>query len=584
MNARTLVFTACYNERDNVGLIIDQIFAAAPDVHVLVVDDSSPDGTWDVVQERRARYPNLFGVRRPGKNGIGSAHKYALLYAIRHKYDVLLTMDADFSHQPSSIPDLLRAGGSNVFVTGSRYCEGGQCDYSGYRDLVSRAGNVAARALLNMPIKELTTYFRVFDIGSIKRLPLRRIDADGYSYGVQLIYYLRKMGVELREVPIHFIDRLHGSSKIPKLQILTSAFDLIKLSLTRPFVKRDLSPDHYVDDECVSCGDRALTMRHSGHLWDVDRLDAAAFRCTSVGTRSYPPVYVCLNCGLRQVPGSLIPDRLEDHYEEVVDEQYIAHGAARRRQFQRCLTQIAKWIPAKASILEVGAYCGYFMAEASSYGHNVDGVEPSRWAANYARDITGVNVISGFLKENREKLKPRYDAVVSWDVLEHVRDPVGFIRECGEVLETGGLLLFSTLDVTSWLPRLLGRRWPWLMDMHIQYFDARSIKHVLRRGGFELVDVERYTHYAWVSYMLERGSRVLPRWLQFAPVLLSRCVPRKMMVPVSFGDIKLYVARKVDCAAPKAMPMQPASMHWPTSTPKMGDMDRMHVHAVESTG
>ncbi len=584
MNARTLVFTACYNERDNIGLIIDQIFTHAPHVHVLVIDDSSPDGTWDVIQGRQALYPNLFGVRRPGKNGIGSAHKYALLYTIRHQYDFLLTMDADFSHQPSSIPALLQAAGPNVFVTGSRYCEGGRCDYSGYRDLVSRAGNVAARIMLNMPIKELTTYFRVFDIASIRQLPLRRIDADGYSYGVQLIYYLRKMGSELQEVPIHFIDRLHGSSKIPKLQILTSAFDLIKLSMTRPFVKRDLSPDQYVDDECVSCGDQALAMRHAGHLWDVKRLDAAAFRCTSVGTRSYPPVYVCLNCGLRQVPGSLIPDELENHYSEVVDEQYIAHSEARRRQFQRCLSQIARWLPAKASLLEVGAYCGYFMAEASSRGHEVDGVEPSRWASRYARDVTGVNVVCGFLGENREHLKPRYDAVVSWDVLEHVRDPVGFVRECGEVLETGGLLLFSTLDVASWLPRLLGRRWPWLMDMHIQYFDTRSIQHVLRRGGFELVGVERYTHYAWVSYMLERGARVLPRWLQFAPVVLSRCVPRRMMIPVSFGDIKLYIARKVDRAVPKATSIRTASMHRPAVEHTAGEVDASRVHTPDRVG
>lgn len=576
MDSKTLIFIACYNEKDNIGLLIDEVFAVAPEVHVLVVDDSSPDGTWDIIQERRSRHQNLFAVSRPGKNGIGSAHKYALLYAIRHKYKSLLTMDADFSHRPSSIPSLLAASGQNVFVTGSRYCEGGHCDYSGYRDFVSRAGNFAARTLLGMPIAELTTYFRVFDVDSLKRLPLRRIDADGYSYGVQLVYYLRKSGAELREVPIHFTDRLHGVSKIPKLQILTSAFDLIKLSMTRPLLNRDLSPDTYVEDACVSCGDNILAMRHSGHQWRPDRLSAAAFRCTSVGTRSYPPVYVCLNCGLRQVPGSLIPDKLESHYSAVVDEQYISHSAARRRQFRRCLTQIAKWIPANASLLEVGAYCGYFMAEASRRGYNIDGVEPSRWATDYARDVEGINVVCGFLGESRDKLKPRYDAVVSWDVLEHVRDPVGFVRECGDMLETDGLLLFSTLDVASWLPRLLGRRWPWLMDMHIQYFDSRSIKHVLRRGGFELVGVESYTHYAWVSYILERGARVLPKWLQCASVFLSKFVPRKMMVPVSFGDIKLYVARKTDAAAAGAAAMQLVHHRPPVSAVAMDAVGYEH--------
>jgi dolichol-phosphate mannosyltransferase len=121
-----------------------------------------------------------------------SAHKYALLYAIREGYGRLVTMDADFSHNPKSIPSLLRASGRGVFVTGSRYCKGGSSDYKGYRNIVSRIGNVAARYLLDRELHELTTYFRVFDVASLKQLPLRYVQSEGYSYGVEIVYFLRK--------------------------------------------------------------------------------------------------------------------------------------------------------------------------------------------------------------------------------------------------------------------------------------------------------------------------------------------------------------------------------------------------------
>jgi dolichol-phosphate mannosyltransferase len=285
-----LVFTTCYNERENIGPLIDQIAQAVPAADILVVDDNSPDGTWEVIQAKAEQWPQLRSVMRPRKLGIGSAHKYALFYAMRERYATLVTMDADFSHDPRTIPDLLRAHGKNVFVTGSRYCPGGSSNYTGYRDFVSRLGNFAARWALTMPLRELTTYFRVFDVDSLKALPLHRINAAGYSYGVQLIYYLRKAGVELREVPIHFVDRSRGASKIPRLQILLSAADLFMLALQRVKLFRDLTPDLFVDDACINCHDRVLAAKYGEH---------------SV----HQPVFFCLCCGVEQIPRS-VPRRL----------------------------------------------------------------------------------------------------------------------------------------------------------------------------------------------------------------------------------------------------------------------------------
>jgi dolichol-phosphate mannosyltransferase len=287
-----LVFTTCYNERANIGALIDQIVEEVPGADLLVVEDNSPDGTWEIIAERAKIYPQLTAVQRPRKLGIGSAHKYALFYAMREGYETLVTMDADFSHDPRQIRDLLAAHGPNVFVTGSRYCPGGRSDYTGYRDFVSRLGNFAARRALGVRLAELTTYFRVFDVASLRRLPLRRVNASGYSYGVQLVYYLRKAGVELREVPIHFVDRTHGASKIPRMQILISALDLLGLALKRLYGGRDLFPDTFVEDACVDCGDRVLALRQRA-------------RKPRFGRTRQPAVYTCLRCGLDQVPASL---------------------------------------------------------------------------------------------------------------------------------------------------------------------------------------------------------------------------------------------------------------------------------------
>jgi dolichol-phosphate mannosyltransferase len=282
--SRLLVFTTCYNERDNIGSLIDQIAQTVPAADILVVDDNSPDGTWDIIQAKALEYPQLRSVMRPRKLGIGSAHKYALFYAMREGYDTLVTMDADFSHDPKAIPALLDAHGKNIFVTGSRYCPGGSCDYTGYRNLVSRMGNVVARRALGVELHELTTYFRVFDVNSLRQLPLRHVKASGYSYGVQIIYYLRKAGVALHEVPIHFTDRNQGASKIPRMQIIASALDLLRLAASRAIKWRDLGPDQFLDAACQGCGDRMLAAQRRRWRADTARL------------------FLCLRCGLTQTP------------------------------------------------------------------------------------------------------------------------------------------------------------------------------------------------------------------------------------------------------------------------------------------
>ena len=546
---RTLIFTTCYNERANIGQLLDEIVAAVPHADILVVDDNSPDGTWQVLEEKQRVYPQLRCVKRPRKLGIGSAHKYALFHAMREGYATLVTMDADFSHSPAAIPTLLAAHGPGTFVTGSRYCAGGRSDYTGYRNIVSRLGNVAARAAVGVRLRELTTYFRVFDVATLRRLPLRAVAASGYSYGVELIHCLHRSGVTLREVPIHFVDRTRGASKIPRMQVLFSALDLLGIVWRRVLGREATDADVPADDACVHCGDRVLAMRHFGRV--PTAADATtppppdAYRCTAVGTRRQPPVYVCLACGLEQVPAHLVPPDLETSYAAVVDPTYLDNAGARRRTYAHAFDRIAPHLPATPGrLLDVGAYCGLFMAEAQRRGWHATGIEPSAWAAAPARDVEGQDVLVGDLDSCRDRLTPPYDLVTAWDVLEHVRDPHRFLAGCARLLGTGGTLCLSTLDVAAPYAQAMGSRWPWLMDMHIVYFDRDTVTDMLSHHGLELLDVLPHRHYARVAYALRGLAPSLPRPAAALLRGMAGIVPSRILVPVSLGDIKLFIARK----------------------------------------
>ena len=181
-------------------------------------------------------------------------------------------------------------------------------------------------------------------------------------------------------------------------------------------------------------------------------------------------------------------------------------------------------------MLEIDRYVGLFSQEAVLRGWQVDGVE----------------LHIGWLAENRNKLQPKYDVVVSWNVLEHVRDPLQFVRDCASFLDRGGVFCIATLDVDNWLTRLVGIRWRGLMDkdIHLHYFDRHVVKDLLSRAGLELLRVENFTQYAGVASALRGVARMLSQPLGRSVGTFTRIIPKSLMLPVKFGDMKLFVARK----------------------------------------
>ena len=248
-----LISISTYKESENIESLIKIIRHYDKDTKILLINDFSGDHTTEIVNKIKDK--NIEIIERKKKLGLGTAHLLSIFYAIKFNYDFLLTMDADFSHDPKHIPSLFELSKKNSFVIGSRYCEGGKTEYKGFRKIVSILGNYVARKILKINLKEITTYFRVYDVGLLKKLPFDELKASGYSLGVKIVWFMKVMGAELIETPIHFRDRNKGKSKIPRMQIFISGLDLILIKFNELIKKRsfDNNNTYKFDQKCKHC-------------------------------------------------------------------------------------------------------------------------------------------------------------------------------------------------------------------------------------------------------------------------------------------------------------------------------------------
>lgn len=251
---KTLVFFATYNESGNVEQLLQGIWQSCPNADILVVDDHSPDGTGNLLNEIALQDARLKIIHRPRKLGLGSAHFMAMFYAIANQYEYLVTMDADLSHDPADIPRILEGLSLHDFVIGSRYMPGGSCDYSGYRKQLSLVANAAARLLTGIPLHEFTTSYRGFNVPSFAKVKFNWIGNYGYSFFLESIVRLHAAGLSIQEIPIHFYNRHSGSSKIPTFEIFRGAYKLSALTCSRFFAGHQSKHSQFIADSCTRCG------------------------------------------------------------------------------------------------------------------------------------------------------------------------------------------------------------------------------------------------------------------------------------------------------------------------------------------
>lgn len=238
----TLVVTPTYNERENLGELFARFFRATEgELDLLVVDDASPDGTADLCEELSARYPRLHLLRREGPRGLGRAYLAGFAYGLEHGYDVVGTMDADLSHSPAYLPEMLEAirQGADL-VIGSRYIrDGGTINWRIRRILLSWLANEFSARLLRIPAHDVTSGFRLYRSDILRRIRLDRMRSTGYSFLVELAYRAHRQGAEIAERPIIFHDRQLGQSKLRTREIYLGALMLLSLRLVPPPSKHE---------------------------------------------------------------------------------------------------------------------------------------------------------------------------------------------------------------------------------------------------------------------------------------------------------------------------------------------------------
>lgn len=233
---RGLVIVPTYNEAESIRDVVARLFAAAGDMSLLVIDDGSPDGTADVVRDL-ARGPNdIHLLERGGKQGLGTAYVMGFSWAIEHGYDVVVEMDADLSHDPSDVPRLVEALDHADLAIGSRYVDGGRVEnWSALRRWLSLGGNLYARMWLGFGVKDSTSGFRAYRVAALETHDLALLRSEGYAFQIEMTRRLHRSGATIREVPITFVERETGISKMSKKIVIEAVVSVTRWGIRDRF-------------------------------------------------------------------------------------------------------------------------------------------------------------------------------------------------------------------------------------------------------------------------------------------------------------------------------------------------------------
>ncbi|HZU34893.1 MAG TPA: polyprenol monophosphomannose synthase [Gemmataceae bacterium] len=235
-NARVLVSLATYNEHDNLAPLVREIHLDAPEADILVIDDNSPDGTGQLADQLAEGDSRIQVLHRAGKLGLGTAILAGMRYAMEHGYDVLVNMDADFSHHPRYLPALLGGMADHDVMIGSRYVKGGGAvNWPLSRRLMSRGVNLVVRLLMGIRARDTSGAFRCYRVELLRRTNLERLLSRGYSFQQEILYRCRRAGARIGETPIIFENRRAGASKVNPYEAVRSMAVILRVGLRATF-------------------------------------------------------------------------------------------------------------------------------------------------------------------------------------------------------------------------------------------------------------------------------------------------------------------------------------------------------------
>ena len=233
---KTLIISPTYNEIKNISLLIENLFSINKDYDILIIDDNSPDGTGAKVKELQKQYPNLYIVERPKKSGLGTAYLFGFKWALNRKYDAIVQIDADLSHNPNDVPKLISRLGKYDLVIGSRYVKGvSVVNWPIQRLILSYGANIYTRLITAMPINDGTGGFKAWRSELLSKIALDKIKSQGYSFQIEMNFRSWVLDAKIKEEPIIFVDRTIGHSKMSKKIMREAVWMVWRLRISKIF-------------------------------------------------------------------------------------------------------------------------------------------------------------------------------------------------------------------------------------------------------------------------------------------------------------------------------------------------------------
>jgi 2-polyprenyl-3-methyl-5-hydroxy-6-metoxy-1,4-benzoquinol methylase len=291
---------------------------------------------------------------------------------------------------------------------------------------------------------------------------------------------------------------------------------------------------------CPLCGGNEVSpvLRDAG-AHRIERSSLVA--CTSLDHGAFGQIVACRRCGIRFRSPREDDATILSHYASVEDAVYLENEPARAVTFARALDRLERHVPVRGPLLDVGCYTGVFLDVAAARGWPVTGLEPGRWAAKAARE-KGHAVHDGTL-ETAPLPRDHFAVVTMWDALEHYTDPVGELRRARAVTRPGGYLVLTTMRIDAPVVRLLRRRWPWYMRMHLSYFTPETVERALTLAGWRLTHLHGYSHVVTWDYLLLKLGSYAPRAARMLRRAVARLRLSERTVSIDLGDFMTVYAR-----------------------------------------
>lgn len=285
---------------------------------------------------------------------------------------------------------------------------------------------------------------------------------------------------------------------------------------------------------CRFCQQKSLKL-----LFNSTRQDnpvASEFTCTNCGFGKHGMIVECENCGLIYVDEKISQKQISTYYEVANDPQYFLEQPAREKTFSGYLQRLEKIFFGKGKILDIGTNTGLFVKLAKDRGWQALGLEPNKWAVEYAKKNYHVDLINKPF-ENNIFPKENFDVITMWDVIEHFTDPISEIKKVFEYLRPGGMFVFSTTDPQSPLAKIMGTRWPWYMEMHRVFLSSQTAKNQLKKLGFKKVISKSHFRSLSLGYLATRLQAVNPLMATITSKIIKTLKISKIIIPFYANDI-----------------------------------------------